>query len=79
LASTVTVPLLLPLAGETVAHGWLELAVQLRFEVTVIAWICSVADTVVDAGLIMVAGAVVTVSVTPSEVADPTELETTAQ
>jgi hypothetical protein len=32
---TVTVPLLLPLAGETVAQVWLEPAVQLVLEVTV--------------------------------------------
>jgi hypothetical protein len=34
---TVTVPLLLPLVGDTVAQVWLEPAVQLVFEVTVMA------------------------------------------
>jgi hypothetical protein len=34
---TVTVPLLLPLVGETVAQVWFDPAVQLVFEVTVMA------------------------------------------
>jgi hypothetical protein len=34
---TVTVPLLFPLAGETVAQVWFDPAVQLVFEVTVMA------------------------------------------
>jgi hypothetical protein len=73
---TVTMPLPPPPAGETVAQGSFELAVQLRFEFTVISELCAVAETVVVPGLIVIAGAVVTVSVIPSEAMDPAILET---